>query len=291
LNAHARAVASPAGQVAGVSLEPFDRLVGGHRVPDVVGGRLTDVTDQFEPISLAEALEIAAPDRTETRFLLDVEALPPILETVAPFYRILEIDGRRIHRYRTRYYDTVDLRLYHAHQTGRVPRYKVRIREYLDTETAYAEIKQKTNRGRTLKFRIPVGDGPPPFAELFASVMPHPRLPDPTALREAARIDYRRITLVSRDGTERATFDLNLECSREDRTRAYPGCVVAEVKQEHRTRTPVIAVLRRARIREAVFSKYCVCLASLETRLKQNQFKPTLTLLARSFSPPEAQRR
>ena len=65
-------------------------------------------------------------DRVDTKFLLPAVSAPGILASLADGYRVLEVSERRLSRYSTRYFDTPDLRLYHAHHAGRGRRYKVR---------------------------------------------------------------------------------------------------------------------------------------------------------------------
>jgi SPX domain protein involved in polyphosphate accumulation len=67
---------------------------------------------------------------------------------------VLEINGARLHHYQTLYFDTRDFALYSQHHNGQRARYKVRVREYLDSEMAFLEVKRKTNQNRTIKSRL-----------------------------------------------------------------------------------------------------------------------------------------
>ena len=87
---------------------------------------------------------------------MPVADIPALLSGSAGRYRVLEVNGRRLCGYATTYYDTADLAFYRAHQTGRLPRRKVRIRDYVDTGARFLEEKVKNNSGRTIKSRVAI---------------------------------------------------------------------------------------------------------------------------------------
>src|SRR5687768_2586669 len=131
------------------------------RKPGGLGARMPDALREvaamaggFEPVSLHEIGAAALMDRVDTKFVLPVGSVAGILASLKGGYRVLEVGGRRLSRYSTRYFDTPDLRLYHAHHAGRARRYKVRVRTYVDSEARYLEVKLRTNRGRTTKERV-----------------------------------------------------------------------------------------------------------------------------------------
>ena len=94
----------------------------------------------FEPISLAGTDNVKLLDRIDTKFTFRMEKLPLLLEEMKDDYRILEINGSRISRYETRYFDTEDFRLYLQHHNGKLNRYKIRFRKYVDSNITYFEI-------------------------------------------------------------------------------------------------------------------------------------------------------
>ena len=71
-----------------------------------------------------------------------------------PYYKVLTISGLRQGRYETRYFDTADYEMYTKHHNGKLNRYKVRFRTYVDSEMNFFEVKFKTNTGRTRKSRV-----------------------------------------------------------------------------------------------------------------------------------------
>jgi hypothetical protein len=63
----------------------------------------------FESISLNEMDGVKLMDRSDTKFLLSEEQLFGIFSDFKTDYRILEIEGQRISRYESLYFDTADL--------------------------------------------------------------------------------------------------------------------------------------------------------------------------------------
>ncbi len=251
-------------------------------VPDLHGdialAQVQAAADGLEPIGL-EALGAAnLQDRIDRKFLAPLNALPAILRGVAADYRVLEVEGRRLCRYSTRYFDTEDLAFYHAHHAGRSPRCKVRVRRYLDSGQSFLEVKQKGGCGRTRKSRTLIADDP-----AWADEVTLPRLPD--QLTESLQVDYVRVTLVSRTAAERITLDLMLTFRRDGEAVAFPDVVIVEVKQAGRSRSPFLAALRDLNLREGSLSKYCAGLATLAPQVKSNLFRPALRRLERAGQP------
>ena len=93
-------------------------------------------------------------DRTDTKFVFNIDILPAVLNEAKVFYKILDVEGNRISRYKTLYFDTQDFDLYNKHHSGKLNRYKVRHRTYVESSLGFLEVKFKNNKGRTLKTRI-----------------------------------------------------------------------------------------------------------------------------------------
>jgi hypothetical protein len=235
----------------------------------------------FSAVSLRELGAAALMDRVDTKFVLPAADAPQILESLAGEYRVLEIGGRRLARYSTRYFDTPDLRLYHAHHAGRPRRHKVRVRTYVDSELRFLEVKLRTSKGRTAKERVPLAhDTLDPMERLERdTLLASARGFSARELREALVVDYTRLTLVRNDAPERITLDLMLRFSRGGESRVYPGVVIAEVKQEHRVRSRFLEAMRARRLREGSLSKYCLGIAALEPAARSNHFRRALRRL------------
>jgi hypothetical protein len=64
-------------------------------------------TDGLAAIGLDELDAVAALRRSfDAKYLLSRDALPELLERLAPTHRVLEIEGGRAFEYRTTYFDT-----------------------------------------------------------------------------------------------------------------------------------------------------------------------------------------
>jgi hypothetical protein len=94
--------------------------------------------------------------RTDTKFAFKANKMPLLLKKLLPFYRVLAIDGKLIHDYKSLYYDTDDRKFYLDHHNGRVNRNKIRFREYVGSKLTFLEIKLKNNKGKTIKKRMKV---------------------------------------------------------------------------------------------------------------------------------------
>jgi hypothetical protein len=233
--------------------------------------------DPFEPIGLAQLDAAALMNRTDVKYLMGLPQLHTLLTALVDGYWVLQVEGLRLCRYRTLYFDTEGLQLYASHHMGRSERYKVRSRSYLDSGAAFLEVKHKTNKGRTIKERIRTGTlltqltpEANQFVESLAPLHAHP-------LRPTLWTEFSRITLVSRCRHERVTFDVNLGYRAGDSHVSLAGVVVAEIKQESVSRgSELMATMRALGIHPTPFSKYCTGMAMLYPGVKHNRFKPVL---------------
>ena len=265
-------------------------LAGAPRSVAIPGAGVADGALGFEAVSLEEMGAAALMDRVDRKFILPVALLPGVLARLRGRYRVLEVNGRRLSRYSTRYFDTADLALYHAHHSGRARRYKVRVRSYVDSESRWLEVKLKTNKGRTHKKRVSlVHDRVGPMERLEREGLLGVTDAVPAGeLREAMVVEYTRLTLVRTDAPERITLDLGLTFSRAGEERSFPGLVVAEIKQPRRADSPFLEIVREHGIREGSLSKYCAGIASLEPRARSNRFREALRRLESTGRAPRA---
>ena len=63
-------------------------------------------TTQFTPISLKNMDGVKLMNRSDTKFTFSSQKLPILLEKLIPFYNVLEINGKRLHSYKSLYFDT-----------------------------------------------------------------------------------------------------------------------------------------------------------------------------------------
>ena len=59
--------------------------------------------------------EVKLMSRTDTKFTFSARKFFPLLKQLNKFYSILEIDGLRIHNYKSRYFDTDERKFYLDH--------------------------------------------------------------------------------------------------------------------------------------------------------------------------------
>jgi len=94
---------------------------------------LRQILETFDPVSLKEIKATRLLKRMDTKYLFHESLLPDILRYLVEDYHVLDVDGMRMQRYKTRYYDTPDFELYRQHHNGQRDRFKLRVRSYLNT--------------------------------------------------------------------------------------------------------------------------------------------------------------
>lgn len=220
-------------------------------------------------------------DRVETKFAMRESLLTDLLVAVADEYRVLEVAGGRLSDYSTLYFDTLARDCYRDHHNGRLHRHKYRMRSYGSSGPAFFEVKRKTNKGRTIKRRIPIAAIRPMLAG-DAAMMAYEAAGQRLDLAPQMWTYFSRITLVGHETAERVTLDVDLQfADSRQRRAALPGIAIVEVKQERHSRhSPIRQQLREMRVASLRISKYCIGSALLDPGLKRNRFKPNVRALA-----------
>jgi hypothetical protein len=236
--------------------------------------------NNYAPISLAKMENVALQNRTDTKYVLSVATLQQIMPQLADDYSTLVVNGQRLSDYRTLYFDTASFDLYQRHHAGVLDRYKVRSREYVESDLAFLEVKHKTNKGRTIKDRMKTRELVAAIegetAVFLQDTYPH----NAAELEPKLWVEYSRITLASLRHKERVTIDVNLRYTWEGQTISLPHIAIVEVKQEGIPRhSDIVDQLRQYRIRTTGFSKYCVGISLIYPELKHNNFKSKLRLV------------
>lgn len=209
-----------------------------------------NILNQLEPIDLMEMDRVKLMNRTDTKFLFTEDQFDIVMREIMDQYRILEVNGERLNRYKTLYYDTANLNLYAEHHNGKLNRYKIRHRTYVESNAGFLEVKFKNNKGRTIKNRVKEQDVPFIWKsenELFLNKMQPYK---PQSLLPTIWVNYNRCTLVHKTDPERLTIDLNLEFVRNEVTKKLERLVIAEVKQEKRKPSLFLKMMRKMHIRE-----------------------------------------
>lgn len=211
-------------------------------------------------------------NRTDTKFAFNIELLPEILSACKNNYRVLEINQLRIASYKTLYYDTTRHDLYLHHHNEKPARFKVRIRNYVESGLFYLEAKLKI-KGRTVKSRIRLEDFEEQLSDKAKSFI-QDKTNSNIDLFPALWNSFNRITLVNNLEKERLTIDFGLTFEWEGKKQILDRLAIIEVKQETLNRSSkIIEVLRQHGIRESGMSKYCLGSVLLNNELKYNNFK------------------
>jgi len=238
--------------------------------------RINALLESFPPIRLEDMDRVRLMDRTDRKFLLNLEDLPEFLEGIKGDYQLLKIKGKHLLNYQTQYLDTKELSLYHLHQTGRSVRWKIRHRVYVDSGVGFFEVKTKNNKGRTIKSRVPASLQQDKMSVESEKLIMRLTPVDPGKLIPAVDIGYKRVTFVNQKVSERITIDLDLHLSTPEIAKHFNDLVIIEVKQESKTDTKAILALRNMRLKEGGISKYCLAITQLYKDVKKNNFKPAL---------------
>ena len=243
-----------------------------------------DVLKRMEAIGLDEMKSVKLMSRMDTKYVLPRRRLITVLQRAQALgYRVLHT-GDIVNGYDSVYYDTDDLYLFRIHHNRQLKRQKVRCRTYIDSGDSFFEIKNKTNKGRTNKVRMPVKDFEPATllqcADVHSFYLDHRSLPTATLSPSLQTIFY-RITLVNPEKTERITIDLdvNFRNLREGSEGALTDVVILELKQGGRYVSAMQQLLLALRIKPFHLSKYCMGITLTYPRVKSNRFKRKLHLI------------
>ncbi len=239
---------------------------------------------KFNGHGLADLKDATLMDRVDTKYLVATNQLNDLLKKLLPHYTALEINGSRMFTYHNTYFDTPKLDFYHQHHQGKLNRFKVRHRDYVDSEKGFLEVKFKNNKGRTIKSRIESSvacvDGEDETEFLKSQLREaYPKL------QASQWGSYQRIALANESAGERLTLDLNLSFSSMDSVRrvCLPDFFIAELKQnKHDLQSPFAREMARLGIRPKKFSKYCIGTSLINPALKSNRFK-TVLMAAQKF--------
>ena len=242
---------------------------------------ISKITASFSPIKLAEMDNVKLMSRSDTKFAFKISKLPELLNQMIPFYRVLEINGKLIHDYKSLYFDTDDRKFYLDHHNGRVNRNKVRFREYVGSDLTFLEIKRKNNKGKTIKKRMKVDSINDNLSvkqkEYICSI-----IGSNIILNSKQWINFSRITFVHKVHKERLTIDINLNFKEKDRRGDLNQIAIGEVKQERMSRlSDFMRIAKDLHILPIRISKYCMSTLELNPELKQNRFKEKTLFLTK----------
>lgn len=240
------------------------------------------VLEQMQPIGLEQMNAVRLMNRVDQKYIACVDQLETLLGKVADAYYVQHIDGNPWSSYRTLYFDTEGLAMYTMHHNGKINRQKIRVRTYCSTDATYFEIKNKDNKGKTHKVRIPVNEAD--FDSVFSLPEVRRFVSDRTeypveTLHECLENRFERLTLVDKNLKERVTIDKGIRFY----NRAT-GCkadisrlMVIEVKHEAGApKSEIEKALSSMYILPRRMSKYCIGTALTNNDVKRSRFSRKL---------------
>lgn len=238
--------------------------------PDI----LTGILASYIPISLEEMSAVRLMNRIDTKYLTSIDVLRQLLERLSNEYYIQDEDGTRLFPYHTLYFDTDTHRMYMMHLAGKKVRQKIRMRTYESTGSHFLEIKKKNNKGRTKKKRISI-------AAVTSAVQAYDHFIDNQSAFKAADLiphlenNFKRITLVNQQFTERLTIDVGLKFHSllNNNALELENMAVIELKRDGAIPSPALKHFNALRIKPSGFSKYCMGMVFTLPEIKANRFK------------------
>ncbi len=237
--------------------------------------------DSMRPILLSEMQSIKLMNRVDTKFAANINLLPEIIRLASDSYRVQVVNGLPVSSYDSVYFDTSDIDMYLKHHNRKLKRQKIRTRRYVDSDLNFLEIKNKTNKGRTHKLRIEIGNSDfKDFSENksaidFINNEAHYEHSDLIPHLQSA---FSRITLVNNEKTERLTIDTNLyfQNIQTSSSVSLPNLMVIELKQDGVYNSQMKQILQKLRVKPVSISKYCIGMSLTTPSIKNNRFKNKL---------------
>ena len=155
-------------------------------------------------------------ERIENKYIVDTNQLKEFLQKAHKNYYILQIHNKIIFSYQNVYMDTEDYFFYHEHEHKKHKRIKLRTRQYVDSQQAFFEYKQREgDLVRKFRYECPIDhhgtmteEAHRFYAELVTQFNKDHKK---TLVTPSISTNYQRITLCSKNSDERITIDFNLE--------------------------------------------------------------------------------
>ncbi|MBI2279092.1 MAG: polyphosphate polymerase domain-containing protein [Bacteroidetes bacterium] len=237
---------------------------------------IKNILNTFDVITLSEMDAVKLMDRTDTKFVFNRIELSDILNQLQPFYKVLEVNGNKVSKYESLYFDTPKFEMYHKHQSGKLNRHKVRFRKYVESNLKFFEVKFKNNKGRTIKTRVKQDQIDNIIQHQAQELLIKKTTHTSENLEPKIWVNYTRITLVNKNSPERVTIDLNLHFVKDHQVKNIDNLIIAEVKQDKSSSSPFLKLMKKLHIRQGSVSKYCFGVITFFDNIKHNNFKPKL---------------
>lgn len=250
----------------------------------------------MDTVSLEElTTDAALLTRVDRKYVLPAAELPRVLDQLrshAPTTRVLDIDGRRAHGYRSIYFDTPARASFLMAAHPRRRKFKLRTRTYLDTGESFLEFKATGPRGVTVKSRFELtesnteccgSDRLSADAIAWASDLIRESTTEygvPINAEDLAPVmwgTYDRTTFLLPGGISRCTVDTSLTWQGMGTSvLERPNMVIVETKSEGQP-SVMDRVLWRCGYRPAKISKFGTGMAALHPELPHNRWNRVLT--------------
>ena len=235
---------------------------------------------EFKPISLAEMDEISLLRRYDQKFTISTSQFQVIFPLLANDYHCLTIENQQLFQYTTDYYDSNEFSMFHNHHNGKLNRYKIRFRDYVNTKNSFLEIKYKTNKGETIKSRKEIAYMERELNQENNKFITENSPYNLSNLHKKLSNTFHRITLANVAKKERVTIDNAINFSDKKGNKTLQNLVVIEIKKsKNNMDSGVNQLLKINGIRPTSFSKYAIGSALINPNLKYNRFKKKLSYL------------
>ena len=218
----------------------------------------------------------------EHKFWFHQHQLQFILHNISKDYLVLDVNGESQQPCTTAYYDTNGNEMYLMHHNGCSKRCKIRHRSNLATGQDFLEIKFTTSKGRTVKKRMRATHGNRFFSKVEADFIQANEKFRCEDLKHALCVRFTRIVLVSKDGKERCSVDMNLISKTATNVVSFENLVIMRIKTDRDlTMSTLARTLKAHHIASVGFSKYCMGRTLLDHGLKHNAFKAKVRQIER----------
>ena len=175
--------------------------------------------------------EISLLRRYDQKFTLNTSQFQVVFPLLAKDYHCLTIEDQQLFEYTTDYYDSNDYSMFNDHHNGKLNRYKIRFRDYINTKNSFLEIKFKTNKGETIKSRQEIAYRSREFNldndKFIGENSPY----NLSNLDNKLSNTFQRITLANVANKERVTIDNVINFSHKKENKTLQNLVVIEIKK------------------------------------------------------------
>lgn len=250
---------------------------------------------QMKPIGLDEMKAVRLMNRMDQKYMASASQLEDLLVRIAEGYYVQHIEANPFAPYRTLYFDTPALDMYTMHHNQKLNRQKLRVRTYRSTNTTFFELKNKDNKKKTRKVRIPID------VQMFDKCLDLPEVRDfievntpyrvanedisplcPNVLHACLENSFERITLVDKGMSERVTIDRGISFRNRATGRSADIGHLLVIEVKHEVGAPpsdIERALHAMHILPRRMSKYCIGTALTDPSAKTNRFKPKLMFI------------